>query len=176
MARTRHTGSGPWRVTRPAKPPGRMFPSRRDAIMLWLAGGCATVVGTSGYPGPVFVVVMHTCLPGEPEAPQLVWAGTGHHDTLWPGTLTSLPTPGDRSLVNTMFSTYALLDLQGTKPYLGMSGSPRGERGGVYAWPPNQRAAPWATPGRSTPARFPTFQLGRRKARYPAARFLTPPV
>jgi hypothetical protein len=39
MTRTRPKGSGRWRVKRPAKPPGLMFPSMRDAIMLWWSWG-----------------------------------------------------------------------------------------------------------------------------------------
>jgi len=39
MARTRNKGSGPWRVTRHAMPPRLIFPSLRDAIILWFSWG-----------------------------------------------------------------------------------------------------------------------------------------
>jgi hypothetical protein len=65
MARTRNKGSGPWRVTRHAMPPRLIFPSLRDAIILWFSwGGCETVVGTSGCHVPVLWVVMNHGLLG----------------------------------------------------------------------------------------------------------------
>jgi hypothetical protein len=95
MTRTRPKGSGRWHVKRPAKPPGLMFPSMRDAIMLWWSwGGCDMFVGTSGCQGPVLWVVIQHGLRGEPEAPQLGWAVSGQNDTPLPGAHHGCASPG----------------------------------------------------------------------------------